>query len=133
MLFRSVILAEKSSTGYDFSLVKPGNSEEDFNPAYVFVESENINDFKGFCKSEKENLKALGCKKVKLVGYSSDMSYSDFYKEPKNVDKIKHRHTIPVKKNSDKEDNNFGLLLLLIFIILILILCGLCYVYYKRR
>ena len=66
-----------------------------------------------------------------MVGFSSDMTYSDLYKEPKAVHEIKHRSN---KKHVVKKDDNSGVILgVLIFIlVLILILCLLGYKYYKN-
>ena len=121
---KAVIMAERSGENYSFSIVKPGNSEEDMNPAYVFVES----DFEGFNQHEKENLKSMGCKKVKLIGYSSDMNYSEL--ETSSVEKLKTRKRKVVHHKSDKDENNnwfiFGVV---IFLILLLIFCLLMYKY----
>jgi hypothetical protein len=117
----AVIMGEKENGNYIFSLVKPG---EDTESAYVFVES---NSFDGFTQYEKENLKALGCKNVKLIGYTSDMNYSEFYKDSKPVNEIKHRHIRHVKKHSK---NNNWLLIIVIFIILLIILGLLKYYFF---
>ena len=120
---KAVIMAERNGDSYSFSFIKPANSEEDMNPAYVFVESES---FDGFNKYEKESLKALGCKKAKLIGYTSDMNYSEL--ETKDVKDIKHRHQ---KKKKKEEDNNLWLLLI-VFIILLIVFLALIYKYYKH-
>jgi len=73
----------------------------------------------------------MGCKNVKLIGYSSDMTYSEFYKDKRPVDQIKHRH---VKKYSKKktDDNTWLVVLVVVFIILLIILGLLGYKYYKQ-
>ena len=128
---KAVFMAEKGETGYVFSVVKPANSEDEMDPAYLFVDSSTLHDFKGFSTEEKEQIRAFGCKKVKVVGFSSDMTYSDLYKEPKAVHEIKHRSN---KKHVVKKDDNSGVILgvLILIIVLILILCLLGYRYYKN-
>lgn len=126
---KAVIMAEKGGVGYNFSVVKPAHSEEEMDPAYLFVESKSLHDFSGFTKEEKDQIRAYGCKSVKLVGYGTDMSYSDLYKEPKKIHEIKHRH----HRHPKKSDSNTGLIVgVIIFaIILILLLCVLGYKYYR--
>jgi len=119
---KAVIMAEKTGERYNFSFIKPAISEEDLNPAYVFVES----DFEGFDEYEKENLKAMGCKKVKLIGYSSDMNYSEM--ETSDVKNIRHRR----KKSINKKENNYWWLLVL-FIILLIVFLVLLYRYSQTR
>jgi hypothetical protein len=134
---KAVILAEKNNNGYTFSFLKPSQSEEDLNPAYVFVES-NDQKFSGFSKEEKDYLKALGCNKVKLIGFSSNsdenVSYSEFTKEPKSVEEIELRshknkhHNNHIKNHKKNECNNWWIWLILILVILIL-LCFVCHKY----
>ena len=120
---KTVIMAEKMGDSYTFSFVKPANSEEDMNPAYVFVETES---FEGFNKYEKDNLKAMGCKKARLIGYSSDMNYSEL--ETKDVKDIKHRYP---KKKKNKNDNNWWWLWVLLVLFLIIVFLALFYRYYR--
>lgn len=125
MCDKAVIMAEKSASGYSFSVVKPAEKDEDMNPAYLFVEG-TLTNFSGFNKYEKENLKAMGCKKVKVIGYSSDMNYSEIYREPRDVEKIKHRY----EKKKNENDSSLLVLGVVLFIILLIILCVLAYKYY---
>ena len=132
---KAVILAEKGETGYIFSIVKPANSEEEMDPAYLFVDSKSLHEFKGFSKEEKDQIRALGCKKVKMVGYSSsfeDVTYSDLYREPKAVHEIKHRSDRKAAAHK-KEDSSLitGILILIVILIIILILVG--YKYMSTR
>jgi hypothetical protein len=124
---KGVILAEKNLKGYNFSVVQPGNFNDD---SYLFIETNSLNDFAGFSKSEKEDLKALGCKKLKVIGYTSDMTYSEIYENPKSVNEIKHRSVRSYKK---KEDNNFGIGIFIIIILIILILLCLFYLYRRNK
>lgn len=128
---KAVILAEKSSKGYSFSMVKPGDSIDETDPSYVFIESASLNDFTGFSHSEKEDLKALGCKKVKLIGYTSDMSYSEFYDRPKYVHEIKHRYHPSDRKK--KDNNSYTVAIIAIIILIILILLCLFYLYKRNQ
>lgn len=123
---KAVILAEKGKEGYVFNVVKPADTEEDLDPAYVFIESDSIDNFSGFAKSEKENLMAMGCKKVHLVGYDSHGTNSyDFYGKAKKVHDIKHRHNYPKKKKEEKK----GWFLALLLIVLMLLVLGCVYGY----
>ena len=136
---KAVIMAEKGNDGYVFSIVKPAESVEDFNPAYLFVESNSLNDFSGFNNVEKANLKAMGCKKVKLIGYasdmnSSDMKYSELYKEPKNIEEIKNRRKkrdIESNESSNESNNGWLIFAVIVFILLLLLLLFLLYRYSK--
>jgi hypothetical protein len=135
---KAVIMAEKGLNGYVFSVVKPAESDEDYNPAYVFVESSG--NFEGFNKSEKANLKAMGCKNVKLIGYSDDNSYSEIYSDSRSVDEIKVRRDIEKKESVSSESsehengsNTALIIAIIIFIILLLIFLYLVYRYYKMN
>ena len=142
---KAVIMAEKGENdGYIFSVVKPAESQEDYDPAYVFVESGSMTEFSGFDKAEKANLKALGCKKVKLIGYSDDMSYSELSEESVSVDEIKCRKEkkegrgksekgdISHKKGKE-DDNGWFIFAVIIFIILLFIFLFLLYKYYRMK
>lgn len=146
---KAVILGERNGDTYNFNLVKPADNDND-EITYVFIETNNLHDFSGFTKEEKNELKKLGCKKIKLVGYKADgTSYSDLYDEPTEVDVVKHRKSFNGKKSkakenftshgshssSDDQNNHWGMWLALgIFVILILIILMLLgYKYYKFR
>lgn len=139
---KAVIMAEKGANGYTFSFVKPAEKDEDFDPAYLFVESGE--EFNGFNESEKAYLKSLGCKKVKMVSYSDDMNYSDINQEPTSVDEIKsrknthHRHSKNAnsdsKSDSNSEECSTWLIWLLVFLfVLLLIFLFVAYRYYQKR
>ena len=126
---KAVIMGERENGNYVFSVIKP---EEDMDSAYVFVESNSLSDFNGFTEYEKENLKAMGCKNVKLIGYSSDMNYSELYEDTKSVNEIKHRHVKKNHKNHKKKNDNWLMVGVIVFFILLIILCLLLgYKYYK--
>ena len=141
---KAVILGEKSGDKYTFNVVKPADSQND-DVTYVFIETNNLHDFSGFTKEEKAELKKLGCKKIKLVGYKADgTSYSDLYDEPTEIDVVKHRNV--VKRNrgenfvshgsnssSSHDDSTTAVIVCVIIVILIiLILLALAYRYYRR-
>ena len=125
----SVIMGERENGNYVFSIVKPGESTES---AYVFVESDSLANFPGFTEYEKQNLKALGCKNVKLVGYSSDMTYSDIYTDTRSVDQIKHRHVKKYSHKKKSDGNGWLWLLLVVLIILFIVFAILTYKYYQN-
>jgi len=129
---KAVILAEKGKNGYVFSVVKPAESEEDLNPAYVFVESNSLNDFRGFAKSEKDHLRAMGCKNIHLVGYDSRGANSyDLYGTPKNVSEIKHRHIYTKRQNQENAILALSIVLIIVFLLLLIGFLG--YRYYYTR
>jgi len=145
---KAVIMAEKGINGYVFSVVKPAESDEDYDPAYVFVEN-NSDVFEGFSKIEKANLKAMGCKKVKLIGYSDDMNYSELYKESRSVEEIKNRRERVEKyekgekieksesekssESFEESNNTWFVVAIIVFIILLLIFLFLLYKFYKLK
>lgn len=145
---KAVILAEKNGTGYSFSFLKPSQNDEELDPAYLFVEGGTPQSFSGFSIEEKDYLRALGCNKVKLIGYNSsnsnnltndNVSYSEFYSEPKTLKDIKVRrnkknHTSSSSRSrsheEEEEENNYWWVwLLLIVFIIIILLCFACYKY----
>lgn len=137
---KAVIMAERGVNGYIFSVVKPAESDEDYNPAYVFVDSNS--EFEGFSKAEKANLKAMGCKKVKLIGYSDDMTYSEIYNDSRSVEEIKNRRERKIERSEsssnssesyESESNTALILAIVVFLILLLIFLYLLYRYYKLR
>ena len=127
---KSVILGEKDTNGYSFSFIKPANSPEDLDPAYLFVESSSLHDFTGFSREEKDYLRDLGCKKVKLIGYKSDSTYSELYQDSKSIEEIKHRHPRHKKKEGSNTVYYWGLGIV-IFIILLTFLIYLTFKYYN--
>jgi len=114
---KAVVLADKKGKGYSFNMVKPAETDDELDDAYIFVEHKTLHDFYGFCQTEKDELKSMGFKKVHLIGYGEDgTSYSDFYGESKRLIDIKHR-----KRKNKKKNNNLSLALLLLVVFLILI------------
>lgn len=129
---KAVILAEKEKNGYVFNVVKPADTEEDLDPAYVFIESDSIDTFSGFAKSEKDNLRAMGCKKVHLVGYDSHGTNSyDFYGKAKKISEIKHRHSYSGK--AKKENAGIALALILIILVFLVVMGYYGYKYYTEN
>jgi hypothetical protein len=132
---KAVILAEKENDSYNFSIVKPANTEEEMDPAYLFIESNSIDEFQGFSNSEKDQILAFGCKKVKLIGYNKNLNYSEIYDEPKPIRDIKHRNQKESSKQKEVDDDNSILvfLLLILFLFLLFVLCFLSYKMYKKE
>ena len=119
---KAVIMAERSGEGYQFSLVKPGQKQGD-GEAYLFVEAKSEQDFTGFTQEEKDEILAYGCRKVHVVGYTSDMTYSDIYTESQTVEKLKSRRSRSGKRHHNHKKNNnwWWLLLAILFIFLVLV------------
>ncbi len=150
---KAVIMGELNSEGnYDFSFVRPAETSDELENAYLFVEN-TLNGFQGLEQSEKLYLKNLGCKQLKVVTYSDDMTYnsSDSYV---SIDDIKERSSkskvsksgISVSKSSkysdssyssDSEDSRDGwslFWLIFLLILLIVIILALLYFYkYKLK
>lgn len=124
---KAVIMAEKQGEGYELSMIKPAHTPEELEQAYLFVEAKSADDFIGFSQEEKDKILAYGCKNVKVVGYTSDMSYSDIYTEPKPISKIKHRHPKKMVSHKTDNDSSYLWLVLLILIILIIVLSVIAY------
>lgn len=135
---KAVLLAEKGDNGYVFSVIKPANSQEEMDPAYLFIESSSLNEFSGFSKDEKEHLRAYGYEKVKLIGYksnTSELTYSEIYNEPKGINDIKHRHSkskYESKSHKDEQEETDLTIFFVLFIFLLLILIFCAYKYYKN-
>ena len=120
-----VIIAENSSDGFKF---KHLNKAEDRTHAYVYVNYQTLEDFPGFSKKEKKQLKSFGISHIYIHGYiNDDYNYNPFSTESIEVNKVKSR---PSKKNvadifgghSDSEDNGSIWLWLIILIIIIILL-----------
>ena len=117
---KAVVFGEKRPNGYSFSMVKEASSEQEMDPAYLFLES----DFTGLSTEEKNELRSLGCKSVKLIGYTKDMKYSELYKTPKAIHEIKHRH---VYETQNEGETGLILGVILLFLFLLGVLCYLIY------
>ena len=141
---KAVIIGEKSDDGYVFSIVKPAEDDEDYDPCYVFLEGE----FSGLSADEKRNLVDLGCKRVKLVTYNGD-DYQEIYE--KDVSEIEERvNNSDVKESKSDEsksrevrkhhprshkdnDECSKFWIFIVFFILIILLLFLVYRYYKMK
>ena len=141
---KAVIIGEKSDDGYVFSIVKPAENDEDYDPCYVFLEGE----FSGLSVEEKRNLVDLGCKRVKLVTYNGD-DYQEIYE--KDVSEIEERvNNSDVKESKSDEsksrevrkhhsrshkdnDECSKFWIFIVFFILIILLLFLVYRYYKMK
>ena len=144
---KAVIIGEKYDDGFIFSIVKPAENDEDYDPCYVFVEGE----FSGLSADEKRSLQDLGCKRVKLVSYNGE-DYSEIYE--KEISEIEERVSennlknsksdesreskeskeVYKKKHSHKENDECSKFwIFIIFLILIILLLFLVYRYYKMK
>lgn len=142
---KAVIIGEKSEGGYVFSIVKPAERDEDYDPCYVFVEAE----FSGLSPDEKRDLTHLGCKSVKLISYNGE-DYKEIYEGERlvseideRVEKNKSTETRDVNRedrkrknknhSNNKNDEYSKFWIFLIFFILIILLFFLFYRYYKMK
>lgn len=112
----TVILANQSSNGYDFSLLNMG---DDKSHAYIHVNHQDFNEFNGFSKMEKNKLKKYGVEYVYLYGYGDETSHQkDLIGSAVHIDELKCRQ--------DKHQSSSGiswifLLILVIFIVILLV------------
>ena len=130
-----VVVAENSHDGFKFNYLNKG---DDKSHAYVFVNYENINDFPGFSKKEKKQLKKMGVNNIYLHGHlNNDYNYDPLTSSSVEVDKIKGRKTKPSaadlfgRKDHSDDDGGFlwgGIIALIIFIVLLIILFAFIFV-----
>ena len=116
---KAVIMAERKGEGYNFSLVKPANGSSN-DEAYLFVEAKSESDFTGFTQEEKDQILAYGCRKVRIVGYTSDMTYSDIYTD--SVEKIKSRRPHRKYRKNHHKNNSWWYWLILAVLLFIFVL-----------
>lgn len=105
--------------GYVFSVVKEGASLSEYDPTYLFIDTDDIHNFKGFSIGEKEYLIKLGVSKLKVYGSKSTESgvvYPRLYHDIINLNDIKMRN---VPSTSLNTNNNLYIILLILVIILI--------------
>ena len=110
---RAVIFADKNKNGYSFNFLKEAESEEELDNVYLFLEHTDIDDFKGFTKTEKNELRKMGVENVHVVGCDEKgTKYVDLYSSI-DVENIKERKS---KKSS------YLFIIFLIFLLVLLIL-----------
>ncbi len=133
---KAVLMAEKSGDGYVFSVVKPAENDEDYDPAYLFIDGE----FSGFTAEEKTELRNLGCDRVKLISYDDNMNYHELFSDPKSLSEVAERKIEKVKRDKKVEkskhhetEDNYNWFILLIFLVLIILFLYLVYHYYKLK
>ena len=150
---KAVIMGELNSIGnYEFSFIRPAEKQEDLDNAYLFVENSE-NGFSGLAAPEKLYLKNLGCKQLKVISYSDDMTYNstDSYvsiddikerqsKNSKNSSKSNHSNLSKSKYSSynssesgeSQHDSFTWFMWFLVFIIILIILILAALYYYKK-
>lgn len=119
---KAVFFAEKTKQGYEITTLKPAESDEDLIDCYLFVEQNNLHDFEGFSRKEKEMLKKLGIQTVNLVGCDEEgSSYFNLYDEPQPIYRLKHRKKV---ETSDISSVGLAIILVLTFLALIIMFFG---------
>jgi hypothetical protein len=128
-----VIIAENSNDGFRF---KHLNKAEDKTHAYVYINYESLEDFPGFSKKEKKQLKSFGVSHIYIHGYiNDDYNYNPLSSESIEVSKVKSRKSKPTagdlfgNKNDSEEEGSIWLWLMILFIIIILIIFFLALVF----
>lgn len=127
---RAVVWAEyksdnKNIYAFHLNVLKPADNKEDLDPLYLYVTSENksfnnVHEFPGLSKSEKEQLVNMGVNKVHIFSYTSEHKYIDLYGRPVNLKDVKNR------TNNSSGNGGLGLAitLIVIFIILLIVFFG---------
>lgn len=120
----TVILASRTGSGYDFSLLKSG---ADASHAYIHVNHDNYEDFKGFSSDEKKKLRKYGVEYVYLHGYGSNdaSQQKDLIGSAKHIDELKHRKCSNCEVSNDSNSGGFNWIALVIFIIILIIIIAL--------
>lgn len=121
---QSVFLADRTSSGYDISLLSAG---EDKSHAKIYVRHQNYEEFEGFSHKEKDKLRNHGVEHIQLYGYSNgDGNYEDLIGSTININDCKSRKHDHHRGSHDDESNGLGWVwLLVVFFIVIIIICAL--------
>lgn len=121
----TVIMAENNQHGFNFRYLHVG---QDPSHAHIFINYDTLEDFPGFSKSEKRNLKRHGVVYSQLHGYrEGDQKYYELIDSAIELDRIKKRK---IKKSAfkfddDECDNTFwlwisiGVIFFILFILFI--------------
>nr|QBK89967.1 MAG: uncharacterized protein LCPAC101_02500 [Pithovirus LCPAC101] len=121
----TVILANKSRKGYNFSMLRSGElsneSSEDNNKGYVFIPHTDIDEFPGFTKREMRKISHYGIDTVYLYGY--DSTGKEHYRlDIKGVYDLKARKSPRghVESGSSDVTNNIWLYFIVLFALLLI-------------
>lgn len=113
---KSVILAEYINDSYTITML---SHVENSDTAYLYVNSHDINSYKGFSASEKNSFKSSGIKKVLLWGYTS--KYGDIrllIDREIMIDDLKNRS----ESENHNTSNSAAIAICVILVILVIII-----------
>lgn len=124
---KAVVFAEYGKKGYEFTMLKEAEDNEDLDPCYLFVEQTSLKEFKGFSKNEIRKLTGMGIEYIHLVGCDENgTEYVELYPDEINIHDIKSRHI--------KSENSSltWLIIIILLIIFLLIVLGYYYKFYNH-
>ena len=120
--YRSDVYGCKYKSGYVFTVVNEHTSDYT-NPAFIFVNTEDLHGFKGFTVSEKTTLEKMNVTYVRVFGTKyteSGLSYPQFYPDVININDVKMRGS----SNNSTNNSSISIVVAIIIILLILIFLG---------
>lgn len=106
---------------YDFNIIKEAQNASEYDPTYIYVDSEDIHTFKGFNYKEISFLENKGINNVKMFGTKvtdTGITHPSLYPDTIATDNIKMRNS----NTNNNSNSGFSVAALIIFIILLLIL-----------
>lgn len=116
----TVTIDGKTTTRYNFTVIKAGTTPEEYDPAYLFIDAEDLHSFKGFTITDINNLKALNVHRVKVFGIKvtrTGTTYPQLYPNVINVSELKMRNS-----TSSSSLSGLGIVILIIIILIIVLL-----------
>lgn len=108
---------------YEISVVRKGESSDDYSPAFLFIDACDSHSFKGFSPEEKHHLKEHGVNHVRVFGYrceNDSISYPELYDTAIALKDIKMRNS----DTSTTNNTNLAIILIVIFLIILILLFG---------
>lgn len=109
---------------FNFDILKQADNYDQLNPVYLYITTpyksfNNVKEFPGFTKSEKQELYNLGIKELHLMSYNEDCKYIDLYGRPIKLEDVKVRNNKnTIIKNKHNNNNHFITLIIILLIIL---------------
>lgn len=122
----AVIFAKYESTGYTFSVIRAGKTPIEYDPAYLFIDCEDLHSCKGFTASEIQQLFSLGVQTLQVYGQKiskTGTTYPPLYSNPIKPSNLKTR----TSSGSNSSYISTTTIIIIIIVILILLLLFYCY------
>ncbi len=120
----NIIVANYKDNKYDLNLI---TSENKINKAFIFLDVDSINNFRGFSDNEKDQIKHMGVNKVTLFGSENSSKKYEKISDEMDIKDCKKRHNDLYHRNyEDEEDSrDFDNLWIIVLIIIIIIIIAL--------